>query len=85
MDGCCAMFNNCCAVLESTYKDYFHSKLKLGYPSGFDLTQAIKSRFQNSEQIEKQKIYFLVTLNNIEKSIDCASLIKKSFEVINFC
>ncbi|CAF0710418.1 unnamed protein product [Brachionus calyciflorus] len=80
VDGCCAMFNNCSTVLESIYKDHFYSKLKLGYPSGFDLTQAIKSRFQNSEQIEKQKVYFLVTLNNIEKSIECVTMIKKSFE-----
>ena len=83
VDGCCAMFNNCSTALESIYKDYFYSKLKLGYPSGFDLTQAytaIKRGFQTTEQIEKQKLNFLITLNNIEQSIECITLIKKSFE-----
>ena len=63
VDGCCAMFNNCSSALDSIYKDYFYSKLKAGYSSGFDLSQAynaIQRRFQYPEQNEKQKIYFLV-------------------------
>lgn len=91
VDGCCAMFNNCSTALESIYKDFFYSKLKAGYPAGFDLTQAytaIKSRFHQSgvnvgavsdQQIEK--INFLITLNNIEESIECVSTIKNLFEV----
>lgn len=57
------MFNNCSSALDQIYKDHFHSKLKLGYPSGFDITQAytaIQRRFQNAEQIESQKKNFLV-------------------------
>ncbi|RNA11196.1 conserved oligomeric Golgi complex subunit 4 [Brachionus plicatilis] len=80
VDGCCAMFNNCSSVLESTYKEHFYSKLKLGYPSTSDLTQAIRSRFQNPEQIQKQKIYFLVTLNNVDQSIEFISTVQKTFE-----
>lgn len=83
VDGCCAMFNNCITVLESVYKDNFYSKLKLGYPSGFDFAQAytaLQRRFQNAEQMEKQKINFLITLNNIEWSIECITAMKKVFE-----
>lgn len=78
------MFNNCSTALESIYKDFFFSKLKAGFPGGFDLTQAytaIKSRFQTTDQIERQKVNFLITLNNIEDSIECLSTIKKLFEV----
>lgn len=82
VDGCCAMFNNCSSVLESTYREHFFSKLKLGYPSISDLTQAIRNRFQSPEQIQKQKVYFLVTLNNIDQSIEFISTVKKTFEVL---
>jgi hypothetical protein len=57
------MFNNSSSALESIYKDYFYAKLKVGYPSGFDLTQAytaIQRRFQANDQMEKQKTHFLV-------------------------
>lgn len=82
VDGCCAMFNNASIALESIYKDYFFSKLKSSYPGGFDLTHVFKSTFQNSDQSERQKLNFLITLNNIEESIECLSTIKKLFEVI---
>lgn len=78
------MFNNASTALESIYKDFFYSKLKAGYPGVFDLTQAytaIKNRFQNADQFERQKVNFLITLNNIEESIECLSTIKKLFEV----
>lgn len=88
VDGCCAMFNNCTSALESIYRDYFYSKLKSGYLGGFDITQAytaIKRSFQNPDQTERQKINFLITLNNIEESIECLSTMKKLFEVIVTC
>lgn len=78
------MFNNCSTALESIYKDFFYAKLKAGYLDGFDITQAytaFKSRFQNAEQQERQKVNFLITLNNIDESIECLSTIKKLFEV----
>lgn len=83
VDGCCAMFNNASNALESIYKDYFFSKLKASYPGGFDLINAYLrfNTFQNSDQSERQKTYFLITLNNIEESIDCLSTMKKLFEV----
>ena len=83
VNGCCAMFNNCSSVLDSIYKDYFYSKLKLGYPSGFDFAQAytaIQRRFQTSDQMEKQKTNFLITLNNIDQSMECIVMIKKLFD-----
>ena len=57
------MFNNCSSALDTIYKDYFYSKLKVGYPGGFDLSQAytaIQRRFQLTEQAEKDKFKFLV-------------------------
>lgn len=75
------MFNNCSSVLESNYKEHFFSRLKFGYPSTSDITQAIRNRFQSPEQIQKQKIYFLVTLNNIDQSIEFISTVQKTFEV----
>jgi len=85
VDGCCAMFNNCSSVLETTYKDFFYSQLKVGFINTFtDLAQAytaIQRRFQSSDsQTDKEKIKFLVTLNNLEESIEFISTIRKSFE-----
>ncbi len=85
VDGCCAMFNNCTTVLDSIYKDYFYSQLKLGFTNTFtDLAQAytaIQRRFQLTEQqIEEEKRKFLVTLNNIEESIEFISALKNAFE-----
>jgi len=57
------MFNNCSSALDSIYKDFFYNKLKAGYSSGFDLSQAytaIQRRFQHTDQNEKQKLQFLV-------------------------
>jgi hypothetical protein len=69
VDACCAMLNHSVNILESAYKDTLYSKLKVGYPSGFDLTQAYnviqssiqQGRLQSSDHIEKQKLIFLVS------------------------
>lgn len=61
--------------MDSIYKDYFYAKLKAGYSSGFDLSQAytaIQRRFQYPEQNEKQKASFLVIM-----------ILKKNFK-LNF-
>ena len=63
------MLNHSVTILESTYKDALYSKLKIGYPSGFDLTQAYnviqssiqQGRLQSSDHIEKQKLNFIVS------------------------
>lgn len=62
------MFNNCSSVLETTYKDFFHAQLKVGFTNTFtDLAQAytaIQRRFQSSDnQTEKEKLKFLVSIN----------------------
>ncbi len=85
VDGCCAMFNNCTTLLDSVYKDYFYSQLKLGFTSTFaDLAQAytaIQRRFQlTDQQSEAEKRKFLVALNNIEESMEFISALKKAFE-----
>jgi hypothetical protein len=82
--GCCAMFNNCSAVLDGIYKEYFFSKLKMGYPSSTFSIEAIQRRFQTgvagSDQMERQKGIFLQTLNNLDMSIEYIEQIKKLFE-----
>ena len=63
------MLNHSVTILESTYKDALYAKLKVGYPSGFDLSQAYnvihssiqQGRLQSSDHIEKQKLIFIVS------------------------
>jgi hypothetical protein len=63
------MLNHAVTLLESNYKESLNQKLKQGYPSGFDITQAynvIQTSLQqgklqqSSEHIEKQRFNFLV-------------------------
>jgi hypothetical protein len=69
VDACCAMLNHSVTILESAYKDALYTKLRVGYPSGFDLTQAYnvihssiqQGRLQSSDHIEKQKLIFIVS------------------------
>lgn len=76
VDACCAMLNHSVSILESNYKDALYSKLKSGYPSGFDLTQAYnvlqtsiqQGRLQSSDHIEKQKLNFLVNFKRLTLS-----------------
>lgn len=64
------MLNHAVSILESNYKDALNAKLKQGYPSGFDLTQAYnvlqttiqQGRLQGTENVEKQKLNFLVRI-----------------------
>ncbi len=73
VDGICAMLNHAVGIIDSVYRDQLYTRLKSGYPSGFDLSQAytvIQSSIQlgrlQGSDIEKLKELFLITFNNVE-------------------
>nr|CAG4650816.1 EOG090X02VY [Simocephalus serrulatus]SVE94130.1 EOG090X02VY [Simocephalus serrulatus] len=93
VDSICAVINNACALLEEDYAFVFQQHFKQGFPSGYlDLTQAynvIQSSIQQgsirlqSSDTEKTKANFLITLNNVETSIECIETLDKnvSYEI----
>ena len=62
VDGVCAMLNHACTVLEQEFREILYARLRLGFPSGFDFTQAYnlvqssiqQGKLQRSDQ-ETQK------------------------------
>lgn len=67
VDGICAMLNHASTVLEQDFREVLFSRVRAGFPSGFDLTQAYnmvqssiqQGKLQSSDQ-EKAKTTFLV-------------------------
>ena len=45
VDGVCAMLNHANSVLEEHFREVLYSKLRVGFPSGFDITQAYNLLF----------------------------------------
>nr|CAG4641537.1 EOG090X02VY [Eurycercus lamellatus] len=88
VDSICAVINNACTLLEEDYSQVFHQQCKQGFPSGYlDLAQAynvIQSSLQQgsirlqTSDTEKAKANFLITLNNIETSIECVETLEKN-------
>ena len=67
------MLNHAVSIIDTVYRDQIYTRLKSGYPSGFDLSQAytvIQSSIQlgrlQGSDIEKLKEVFLNTFNNVE-------------------
>jgi conserved oligomeric Golgi complex subunit 4 len=67
------MLNHAVSIIDSVYREQLYTRLKSGYPSGFDLSQAytvIQSSIQlgklQGSDIEKLKQIFLTTFNNVE-------------------
>lgn len=67
------MLNHAVSILDSVYREQLHTRLKSGYPSGFDLSQAytvLQSSLQagklQGSDVEKLKNAFLTTFNNVE-------------------
>ena len=69
VDGVCAMLNHANSVLEEHFREVLYSKLRVGFPSGFDITQAynlVQSSFQQGKlqysdvETQKAKAAFLV-------------------------
>ncbi len=70
VDGVCAMLNHACSILEEDFREVLYAKLRLGFPSGFDFTQAYnlvqssiqQGKLQSSDlETQKAKIAFLVS------------------------
>ena len=67
------MFNHAVAIIDTVYREQLQARVKAGYPSGFDLSQAytvIQSSIQlgklQGSDIEKLKQTFLNAFNNAE-------------------
>jgi hypothetical protein len=67
------MLNHAVSIIDTVYREQLYTRLKSGYPSGFDLSQAytvIQSSIQlgklQGSDIEKLKQTFLSTFNNVE-------------------
>ena len=78
VDGVCAMLNHACTILEQDFREVLFSKLRQGFPSGFDLTQAYnyvqstfsQGRIQSTDaETDKSRAAFLVSfaLNNVNE------------------
>ncbi|KAJ8303428.1 hypothetical protein KUTeg_019824 [Tegillarca granosa] len=87
VDGLCAMLNHSCTVLEQDFREVLYSRIRSGFPSGFDLSQAynmVQSSLQQgklqSSDTEKSKSQFLMTLNNAEASCDYCKSLRSSLE-----
>ena len=70
VDGVCAMLNHACTILEQEFREILYARLRLGFPSGFDFTQAYnlvqssiqQGKLQRSDQeTQKAKNAFLVS------------------------
>lgn len=63
VDGVCAMLNHACTILEQDFREVLYSRVRAGFPSGFDLTQAYNMVIQQSKSsdTEKAKTQFIVS------------------------
>ncbi|XP_053401877.1 conserved oligomeric Golgi complex subunit 4-like [Mercenaria mercenaria] len=82
VDGVCAMLNHACTILEQDFREVLYSRVRAGFPSGFDLTQAYNMVIQQgkSTDTEKAKTQFITTLNNAEVSCDYCKQLKANLE-----
>ncbi|XP_052232014.1 conserved oligomeric Golgi complex subunit 4-like isoform X2 [Dreissena polymorpha] len=87
VDGVCAMLNHACTILEQDFREVLYSRVRAGFPSGFDFAQAyniVQSSIQQgklqSNDTEKAKLQFITTINNAEVSCDYCKQLKSSLE-----
>ncbi|KAL4234686.1 Golgi transport complex subunit 4 [Mactra antiquata] len=82
VDGVCAMLNHACTILEQDFREVLYTRVRAGFPSGFDLTQAYNMVIQQgkSSDTEKAKAQFISTLNNAEVSCDYCKQLKTNLE-----
>ncbi|XP_055955306.1 conserved oligomeric Golgi complex subunit 4 [Patella vulgata] len=89
VDGVCAMLNHAGSTLEQDFREVLYTRLRGGYPSGFDLQQAyniMQSSFQqgkltsSDQEKEKARTLFLTALNNSEVSCDYCKALKTSLD-----
>ena len=84
VDGVCAMLNHACTILEQDFREVLFSKLRQGFPSGFDLTQAYnyvqstltQGRIQSTDgETDKSRAAFLVSFALINISCPIYTLL----------
>ncbi|XP_052818537.1 conserved oligomeric Golgi complex subunit 4-like [Mya arenaria] len=87
VDGVCAMLNHACTILEQDFREVLFGRVRAGFPSGFDLSQAynmVQSSIQQGKlqasDTEKAKTQFITTVNNAEVSCDYCKQLKTSLE-----
>ncbi|CAF1294888.1 unnamed protein product [Adineta ricciae] len=87
VDGICNMLKHAVSILDSVYREQLYTRLKSGYPSGFDLSQAytvIQSSIQlgklQGSDIEKLKQTFLSTFDNVEITHENLHILKNLLE-----
>ena len=76
VDGVCAMLNHACTLLEQDFREVLYSRVRTGFPSGFDLHQAynmVQSSIQQGKlqasDTEKSKTQFIVSGYSVYKAI----------------
>ena len=74
VDGVCAMLNHACTLLEQDFREVLYSRVRTGFPSGFDLHQAynmVQSSIQQGKlqasDTEKSKTQFIVSGYSVYK------------------
>ncbi|KAH9495945.1 Golgi transport complex subunit 4 [Bulinus truncatus] len=86
VDGVCAMLNHACTILEKDFGEVLLSRLRAGYPYGFDLQHAyniVQSSLQHGKlqsSDSKARSQFLTALNNVEVSCDYCKALKTNLE-----
>ncbi|XP_025115795.1 conserved oligomeric Golgi complex subunit 4-like isoform X1 [Pomacea canaliculata] len=89
IDGVCAMINHACTVLEQDFREVLYSRLRAGFPSGFDLQHAYnivqasitQGKLQSSDAEKvKARANFLMSLNNAEVTCDYCKALKDNLE-----
>jgi len=89
VDGVCAMLNHACIILEENFGEVLMTRLRAGYPYGFDLQHAYNimqssfqmGKMQTSDAEKKQaRALFVTSLNNAEVSCDYCKALKSSLE-----
>ena len=85
VDGVCAMLNHACTILEQDFREMLYSRVRTGFPSGFDLTQAynmVQSSIQQGKlqasDTEKSKTQFIVS-KTMEQLNRLFEIVKEQF------
>ena len=72
VDGVCAMLNHACTILEQDFREVLFSRVRAGFPSGFDLSQAynmVQSSIQQgklqSNDSEKARTQYIVSVQYV--------------------
>ncbi|XP_062500897.1 conserved oligomeric Golgi complex subunit 4-like [Corticium candelabrum] len=82
VDGICAMLNHATTLLVEDYRGVLQDNLKQGFPTGsIDLSGMLQGKLQmTASEAAAAKTAYLVTLNNIEASMENIQKLKDDFD-----